>query len=407
MAMVPSIYGAHASTANCSVSYHTQPLDHFSYTDNRSFAQRVFTNDQHWRPGGPILFYCGNEASVDLYVNATGWMWERAEAFGALLVWAEHRYYGKTQPFGTASGANASTLRWLTLEQALADYATLIHALKVERGAPASTKVIALGGSYGGMLAAWLRMHYPSAVDAALAASAPVLGFDGLARPGAAFDGNAFWRVVTRDASPAAGAHPDCVPAVRATWAAIDAAAATAAGRAQLASTFRLCGPLPEDARDAAAAAAPASEAPSEGSGAARLKALLLNVFDTLAMGNFPYPSNYLVYQQTRDPKVAPPRHPYLPHISPTSPRHLPHISPRWCFPRGPCAPRAPSSRVPPPPTRLSRCCGGWPRPRRCSTTRAARPAATSCPPARSTAATVSGIGSGARSACRRRAAEG
>jgi len=407
MAMVPSIYGAHASTANCSVSYHTQPLDHFSYTDNRSFAQRVFTNDQHWRPGGPILFYCGNEASVDLYVNATGWMWERAEAFGALLVWAEHRYYGKTQPFGTASGANASTLRWLTLEQALADYATLIHALKVERGAPASTKVIALGGSYGGMLAAWLRMHYPSAVDAALAASAPVLGFDGLARPGAAFDGNAFWRVVTRDASPAAGAHPDCVPAVRATWAAIDAAAATAAGRAQLASTFRLCGPLPEDARDAAAAAAPASEAPSEGSGAARLKALLLNVFDTLAMGNFPYPSNYLVYQQTRDPKVAPPRHPYLPHISPTSPPHLPHISPRWCFPRGPCAPRAPSSRVPPPPTRLSRCCGGWPRPRRCSTTRAARPAATSCPPARSTAATVSGIGSGARSACRRRAAEG
>ena len=183
MAMVPSIYGAHASTANCSVSYHTQPLDHFSYTDNRSFAQRVFTNDQHWRPGGPILFYCGNEASVDLYVNATGWMWERAEAFGALLVWAEHRYYGKTQPFGTASGANASTLRWLTLEQALADYATLIHALKVERGAPASTKVIALGGSYGGMLAAWLRMHYPSAVVAALAASAPVLGFDGLARP--------------------------------------------------------------------------------------------------------------------------------------------------------------------------------------------------------------------------------
>ena len=106
------------STADCSVSYHKQPLDHFSYTENRSFAQRVFTNDQHWRPGGPILFYCGNEASVELYVNATGWMWERAAAFGALLVWAEHRYYGKTQPFGSAAssgasgGGNASTLRF-------------------------------------------------------------------------------------------------------------------------------------------------------------------------------------------------------------------------------------------------------------------------------------------------------
>ena len=88
--------------------------------------------------------------------------------------------------------------------------------------------------------------HYPSAVDAALAASAPALGFDGMRAPGELFDGNAFWRVVTRDASPAAGAHPDCVPAVRATWAAIDAAAASAAGRAKLASIFRLCAPLDE-----------------------------------------------------------------------------------------------------------------------------------------------------------------
>ena len=84
------------STADCSVSYHKQPLDHFSYTENRSFAQRVFTNDQHWRPGGPILFYCGNEASVELYVNATGLMWENCAAFRCLMVFAEHRYWGKS-----------------------------------------------------------------------------------------------------------------------------------------------------------------------------------------------------------------------------------------------------------------------------------------------------------------------
>ena len=113
----------HPSTANCSVTWHTQPLDHFSFTETRTFEQRVFSYDAHWRrptastPAGPILFYCGNEASVELYVNATGWMWERAQDLGAMLVWAEHRYYGETQPLGAASSANASTLQWLSLER--------------------------------------------------------------------------------------------------------------------------------------------------------------------------------------------------------------------------------------------------------------------------------------------------
>ena len=38
-----------------------------------------------------VFFYTGNEADVELYVNATGWMWESAPEFGALLVFVEHR----------------------------------------------------------------------------------------------------------------------------------------------------------------------------------------------------------------------------------------------------------------------------------------------------------------------------
>ena len=44
---------------------------------------------------GPIFFYLGNEADVGLYVNATGLMWEHAARFGALMVFAEHRYDGQ------------------------------------------------------------------------------------------------------------------------------------------------------------------------------------------------------------------------------------------------------------------------------------------------------------------------
>ena len=53
---------------------------------------------------------------------------------------------------------------YLTIEQALADYATLISHIKAEYEGEGSP-VIAFGGSYGGMLAAWLRAKYPNAVQ--------------------------------------------------------------------------------------------------------------------------------------------------------------------------------------------------------------------------------------------------
>ena len=60
-----------------------------------------------------------------MYVQHTGLMWENAKQFGALVVFAEHRYYGLSQPLGNAS---TQYLQYLTHEQALADYATLVKS---------------------------------------------------------------------------------------------------------------------------------------------------------------------------------------------------------------------------------------------------------------------------------------
>lgn len=57
------------------------------------------------------------------------------------------------------------------------DYVELIKDLKAKHPEMAKQPVIAFGGSYGGMLAAYLRMKYPNYFQGAVASSAPVLYF--------------------------------------------------------------------------------------------------------------------------------------------------------------------------------------------------------------------------------------
>ena len=141
------------------------------------------------------------KADVTLYVNATGLMWENAAELGALLVWAEHRFYGASTPEG-------AQLKFLTHEQALADYATLVaHIRTTTDGVTDDTPFIALGGSYGGMLASWARMKYPATFAGAIAGSAPILAFDGpFEKAAAKYPGpDSYWSVVTADADPSRG----------------------------------------------------------------------------------------------------------------------------------------------------------------------------------------------------------
>lgn len=150
------------------------PLDHFSFANNYTFNLRYLISNKFANDLSPIFFYTGNEGNIELFAKNTGFMWELASIFNATLVFAEHRYYGKSLPFNKDSFNDTKHFGFLNSEQALADYAQLVAELKGDRNVP----IIAFGGSYGGMLAAWFRMRYPHLVYGSLAASAPIWQFN-------------------------------------------------------------------------------------------------------------------------------------------------------------------------------------------------------------------------------------
>lgn len=152
---------------------------------------RYLVNADYYKPeSGPILFYAGNEGGVWNFYNNSGFMTKTlAEKYGALVVFAEHRYYGTSMPFGTKEESfKNESLRYLAVEQVMRDYVDLLKSLKADDATYPNLKnkaTITMGGSYGGMLAAWIRMKYPQHFQGALAASAPVLWFKGVIDPNA------------------------------------------------------------------------------------------------------------------------------------------------------------------------------------------------------------------------------
>eukprot|EP00744_Colponema_vietnamica_P003205 GILI01004948.1.p1 GENE.GILI01004948.1~~GILI01004948.1.p1 ORF type:complete len:533 (+),score=164.47 GILI01004948.1:109-1707(+) len=262
------------SVNDCEEHYFTQTLDHFSFESNQTFQQRYYVcKRQNWWKGNgaPVFFYTGNEASVELYVNMTGLMWENAQSFGAALVFAEHRYFGKSLPVPNTPMPPVADLKYLTTDQAMMDYSTLISWIRNDWNATDSA-FIGFGGSYGGMLCAWTRSKYPSALDGCVAGSAPVIDFMGM-QPELDYAG--FAEIETFDASTAGGSNDLCKININTVMMDLyncnDAATA-----AKIATAMNVCEPTQQI------------------SGNTMLNAWG-NVIGDFAMGSYPYPSAYML----------------------------------------------------------------------------------------------------------------
>ncbi|KAL8517724.1 hypothetical protein ACS0TY_015814 [Phlomoides rotata] len=251
--------------------FFTQILDHFNYHPQSydTFQQRYLVNDKYWggpRNNSPIFLYTGNEGDIEWFANNTGFMYEIAPHFQALLVFIEHRYYGKSIPFGgrkEVAYSNSSTLGYLSSTQALADYATLILDLKNNLTATESP-VVVFGGSYGGMLAAWFRLKYPHVAVGALSSSAPILNFDNITSP------FSFDNIITQDFK---SESESCYKVIKRSWQEIDDTAAKTGGLEILRKSFRIC---------------------KNYISAGVLKGWLGTAYTYTAMTDYPTPSNFL-----------------------------------------------------------------------------------------------------------------
>ena len=153
------------------------------------------------------------------------------------------------------------------------DYVTLIDSLKTTYSFEDTDAVIGFGGSYGGMLASWARMKYPHVWDGAIAGSAPIVSFEDMTPD---VDPNFYAEGVTYDVTPAAGASEFCEANLRKAFA---EEALVGLDAQKVRSALQLCDD--DDTSD-------------EDIGW-RATFWLNEALSYMAMGNFPYPSTYIL----------------------------------------------------------------------------------------------------------------
>lgn len=105
-----------------------QPIDHFNYNSDLTFGQRYYVLNDYFQRNGPAYLYICGEAECKGISN-TSWTAEIARQTGGIIFALEHRYYGKSLPFGDQS-LDTDKLQFLNSEQALSDLAYFIQYIR-------------------------------------------------------------------------------------------------------------------------------------------------------------------------------------------------------------------------------------------------------------------------------------
>lgn len=186
-------------------------------------------------------------------------MFEIAPKLKAMVVFAEHRYYGDSWP-------STTNIFYLSVEQALADFVELISYLRHESSWDCrSSAVIAFGGSYGGELSLFARMKQPNVFAGAIASSAP-------SELHLLRDSNNFARIVT---DVYKNESTTCSSLVRQGFLELQAKSQTAQGRQEIATAMQLC------------------YVPSSPDDAMSLYGFVVNGLETMCQYGYPYASSF------------------------------------------------------------------------------------------------------------------
>jgi serine protease 16 len=152
-------------------------IDHFDPSSNKTFGQRFYTNLSFVTVDkfSYALIYIGGESALYSTSVTSGSHIKLAQGLGAAIFGIEHRFFGESQPFADG-GASVNSLKYLSIEQTLADLAEFIDVIVLNHSrAGPNVRIGVIGGSYPGSLSSWFRLKYPHLAWASWASSAPVL----------------------------------------------------------------------------------------------------------------------------------------------------------------------------------------------------------------------------------------